>query len=100
MDFRFDSFKGFKDAVLLIIFLLVYLAVCVFLIFISLKDSTKDYDYEYASKLDNAPVIVIDAGHGGFDGGAVSESGIAEKDINLEISKYIFEYCRLSGVNP
>ena len=32
------------------------------------------------------PTIVIDAGHGGEDGGAVSESGVLEKDINLSIA--------------
>lgn len=32
------------------------------------------------------PTIVIDAGHGGEDGGAVSENGVLEKDINLSIA--------------
>lgn len=32
------------------------------------------------------PNIVIDAGHGGEDGGAVSDSGVLEKDINLSIA--------------
>lgn len=32
------------------------------------------------------PTIIIDAGHGGEDGGAVSESGVLEKDINLSIA--------------
>lgn len=31
-------------------------------------------------------VIIIDAGHGGFDPGAVSDSGVEEQDINLNIS--------------
>ena len=31
-------------------------------------------------------VILIDPGHGGFDGGAKSKSGTIEKDINLSIS--------------
>lgn len=38
------------------------------------------------------PIVIIDAGHGGFDGGAVSGEGIVEKDINLLISLYLQEY--------
>lgn len=34
----------------------------------------------------NNKVIVIDPGHGGIDGGAKSENGVIEKDINLSIS--------------
>ncbi|MBO5666965.1 MAG: N-acetylmuramoyl-L-alanine amidase [Firmicutes bacterium] len=40
-------------------------------------------------------VIVIDAGHGGFDGGAVSKDGTSEKDINLAIALRLAE--RLEG---
>lgn len=32
------------------------------------------------------PVIIIDAGHGGEDGGTQSAEGVLEKDINLSIS--------------
>ncbi len=35
--------------------------------------------------LNNKKTIVIDAGHGGYDGGAVYE-GICEKDINLSVA--------------
>ena len=41
--------------------------------------------------------IVIDAGHGGIDGGAVSKDGISEKDINLSIAKYLESYLTQSG---
>ena len=40
----------------------------------------------------NLPIIIIDAGHGGFDGGAVAADGTAENDINLSTSKYLEEY--------
>ncbi len=41
--------------------------------------------------------IIIDAGHGGIDGGAVSKEGISEKEINLNIAKYLESYLTQSG---
>lgn len=41
--------------------------------------------------------VVIDAGHGGIDGGAVSKSGVIEKDINLAIAFYLRDYLQQSG---
>ena len=41
--------------------------------------------------------IVVDAGHGGLDGGAVSQSGTAEKDINLKIAFYLKNYLEKNG---
>lgn len=43
------------------------------------------------------PLIIIDAGHGGEDGGTVSSSGIVEKDINLNISLKICRILDLYG---
>lgn len=37
--------------------------------------------------IDQSSVIVIDAGHGGADGGALSVTGICEKEYNLTIAK-------------
>ncbi len=45
------------------------------------------------------PVIVIDAGHGGADGGAVSTNGILEKDLNLQIAYTLSELMKISGYN-
>ena len=41
--------------------------------------------------------VVIDAGHGGMDGGAVAPDGTAEKDINLSIAKTLCALMRISG---
>ncbi|BCJ87300.1 N-acetylmuramoyl-L-alanine amidase CwlD [Effusibacillus dendaii] len=41
--------------------------------------------------------IVVDAGHGGPDGGAVAADGTIEKTINLNIAKYLRDYLQQSG---
>lgn len=40
-----------------------------------------------SSAPEKKPVIIIDAGHGGEDGGTQSADGVLEKDINLSICK-------------
>ncbi len=41
--------------------------------------------------------ILIDPGHGGEDGGAVSPDGVVEKEINIAISNYLKELYVMSG---
>ena len=43
-----------------------------------------------------APTIIVDAGHGGFDGGAESNN-VIEKNINLQIAKKLRAILELSG---
>lgn len=43
------------------------------------------------------PNVVVDAGHGGEDGGAVSEDGALEKDINLAISNDVADMLTVLG---
>lgn len=40
-----------------------------------------------SSEVSEMPTIIIDAGHGGMDGGASAADGTQEKDINLAIAK-------------
>ncbi len=42
-------------------------------------------------------VVAIDAGHGGVDGGAVSQDGIVEKDIALKVSAKVRDYLQQAG---
>ncbi len=47
----------------------------------------------------DAPVIIIDAGHGGEDGGAVVQNNNFEKDINLVIAQKTNDILSLFGFN-
>lgn len=42
-------------------------------------------------------ILVIDAGHGGMDGGAVGTTGLLEKDINLKVALYLKELAEAYG---
>lgn len=46
------------------------------------------------------PVLVIDAGHGGADGGAVAADGTLESDINLDIALRLEALARFWGLTP
>lgn len=43
--------------------------------------------------------VVVDAGHGGADGGTVGRSGTLEKDLNLKIALKTAEFLRFFGAN-
>lgn len=57
---------------------------------------------EYRNNWNNtnhSVTVVLDAGHGGKDGGASSASGVIEKEIVLSITKKVEDYLKLHGIN-
>lgn len=44
------------------------------------------------------PCIVLDAGHGGEDGGAVGVDGLLEKTVNLKVAQMLQDMFRLAGI--
>lgn len=46
---------------------------------------------------DTLPTIMLDAGHGGYDGGSVSYEGVKEKDITLAITLLVGEQLAAQG---
>ena len=42
-------------------------------------------------------IIILDPGHGGIDGGAVSKEGLLEKDVTLEIALHLRDYLQEAG---
>ncbi|SHE88199.1 N-acetylmuramoyl-L-alanine amidase [Seinonella peptonophila] len=52
--------------------------------------------YAETAKL-TGKVIILDPGHGGPDGGAVSKQGLIEKNITLPIAKYLRSFYQEAG---
>jgi N-acetylmuramoyl-L-alanine amidase len=46
---------------------------------------------------DSRPLVVIDAGHGGVDPGAIGPDGLREKDVTLKVAKAIRDELLASG---
>ena len=67
------------------------------IIFINTFFATILSDRDIDADLEPFPIIVLDAGHGGADGGAVGYDGTLEKDLNLQITKTLADLLRVSG---
>ena len=79
------------NTILLILFLTVYIILIV-VAFSNIDEIAQTSSAFNPSK----PTVVIDAGHGGEDGGAV-DNNIVEKDINLSIAKKLADLLRVNG---
>lgn len=64
--------------------LLIILCSTIGILFLNYKISTNTFNFEKENR-----IILLDPGHGGIDGGAVSKRGTLEKDVNLQISEKI-----------
>ncbi|MDP4120185.1 MAG: N-acetylmuramoyl-L-alanine amidase [Bacillota bacterium] len=76
--------------------LLFFCALLTFLIVKNVENNNENVSTNSAAMAKHT--IVIDAGHGGEDGGA-DANGILEKDINLDISLKLRDLLKLSGFN-
>lgn len=77
----------------------IYLLCPIILIAIALFTSYSVTVYNETSPLQFQKTFIIDAGHGGVDGGATSCTGILESHINLQIAGRLNDFMHLLGMN-
>lgn len=61
---------------------------------------TDNYSVETVAPINDRHTVIIDPGHGGADGGAVSLNGTYESGINLEISLKLEQLFAFMGIDP
>ena len=83
-----------EDAAL---FTLSFLWICVIIqcVFLSGTD-TRSVSAQAAG---SPPVLILDPGHGGADGGAVAPDGTAESALNLSVALRVRDLCAFLGVD-
>jgi N-acetylmuramoyl-L-alanine amidase len=92
------SRSGFIGIIIFFLLSTLCLGVLVFLLGTFYLDAPPKSEAADAS-LPKYTTVIIDAGHGGEDGGASSAAGLVEKDVNLDIAKQLAEMLRASGIN-
>ncbi len=76
-------------------FALIFAAIAGFLGYTGYIIGKSDYASGVPASADKAKQIIIDAGHGGVDGGATGINGKVEKELNLEISEKFAAFMKL-----
>lgn len=82
-----------------LLFLLLFTVTCASLSRCAPKATVQPSASGTAPSEQTSYTIILDAGHGGEDGGAVGKNGLAEKDINLAIALKLKELLREKGVS-
>ena len=67
--------------------------------FILIKIGQKNQHQQVSGSIGYEPAVILDAGHGGMDGGAVAQSGQTEKELNLLIAQKSRMLLKLMGVD-
>lgn len=75
------------------------LAILILFVTVAFVCNESIYTVREISQPSDQTCVIIDAGHGGIDGGAISHSGIAESRFNLALSLRLNDLMNLLGID-
>lgn len=87
-----------KNVLYIVIFSVIIISFCLFLIYYTAENSIIASGDGGNFSFEREITVIVDAGHGGIDGGAVAADGTLEKDINLSIAMYLNSYLSAFGI--
>ncbi len=79
------------------LFLILFLSLCGLFCYLSASGNV-GIPAEADAPASHIRVVVLDAGHGGEDGGAVAPDGTAEKELNLAVAERLRALLEASGI--
>lgn len=85
---------GIKIVIAIITAFLIILSAMLYLTFMANSSAAETSSNSFMRK-----TIIVDAGHGGDDGGAIGIDGTVEKDINLDIALKLEKILKFYGFN-
>ena len=85
---------GIKIVIAIITAFLIILSAMLYLTFMANSSAAETSSNPFMQK-----TIIVDAGHGGDDGGAIGIDGTVEKDINLDIALKLEKILKFYGFN-
>lgn len=92
-----SSHSRIRYLIAFLLFSLLFATAACVMIALGLHMSADAKSTSHTETRPSLPVIIIDAGHGGEDGGAVGDGDVLEKDINLKIAQALDEMLRAAG---
>ena len=97
--------QPFKIALAFLFFVLIYALITTILqlsfkrmTLLLYKESGSVSVFNETDTTSHQKIVILDAGHGGEDGGASSKSGIQEKELNLSVALLLADHLRLNGI--
>lgn len=94
-------FNVYKEAKVSLLILVIILTVSILFYFFASMFTSMGFSALHKSKntsqndASDAPIVIIDAGHGGEDPGAV-DNGLLEKDLNLDVATSLEAFLSIS----